>query len=45
MQKLSKELVKKLIYEALDVPRKNKLTKEAIKNIVKEEVREFYGDK
>ena len=44
MKKLSKDLVKKLVYKALNEENK-KLTKEAIKTIVQDEVRSHYGDK
>ena len=50
MKKLSKELVKSLIYEALaedgrGSPRGKKLSKERIKEIIQEEISLFYGAK
>ncbi len=44
MKKLSKDLVKKLVYKALN-EQKKKFTKETIKVIVQEEVQSYYGDK
>ena len=44
MKKLSKDLVKKLVYKALNEQEK-KLTKQTIKVIVQEEVQSYYGDK
>jgi hypothetical protein len=49
MQKLSKDLVKKLIYEALNETVSNKmrintkLSKERIKIIIQEEINSHYG--
>jgi len=49
MQKLSKELVKKLIYEVLneneqnELKKNNKISKETVKIIIQEEVRSHYG--
>ena len=40
MQKLSKELIKKLIYEALE-PSKQKLTKSAVKDIIRDEINSY----
>lgn len=43
MQKLSKEFIKKLIYEALEFSTKQKLTKSAVKDIIREEIHSYYG--
>tara|TARA_R100000353_G_scaffold28552_1_gene23865 strand:- start:480 stop:623 length:144 start_codon:yes stop_codon:yes gene_type:complete len=42
MQKLSKELVKKLIREALEIKERQVVTKSAVKDIVREEIIAHY---